>query len=131
MKKSENTKVQDFLNKIEQNDINKFKILEKLRTIVFKTIPKTEERMMYGGIMFYAEEEIPLFINENKNPVKEDFGGLFVRKQHISFEFGTGYMMEDPDKVLEGTGQFRRHLKIRSLDDITNKSVSFFIQQAI
>ncbi len=39
----------------------------------------------------------------------EDFGGLFVRKRHISFEFGKGFLMDDPNKILEGKGKYRRH----------------------
>jgi len=39
--------------------------------------------------------------------------------------------MRDPDRLLEGTGQYRRHLKIKSLSDIKDKNVSFFIKQAI
>ncbi len=38
---------------------------------------------MYGGIMFSLDD---------------DFGGIFVRKNHISFEFGNGFAMDDPDK---------------------------------
>ncbi len=71
---------------------------------------------MYGGIMFSIED---------------DFGGVFVRKNHISFEFSSGVQMDDPDNILEGTGQFRRHLKIQSLDDIKDKKVEFFVKQSL
>ncbi len=116
MKKSKNAQVQNFLNKIMMFDDEKFNILQKLREIVFSNYPKTNERMMYGGIMFSIED---------------DFGGLFVRKNHISFEFGSGAFMNDPHKILEGTGKFRRHLKIRSLADIKDKEVEFFVKQAV
>jgi len=72
--------------------------------------------MMYGGIMFSLED---------------DFGGLFVRKNHVSFEFGSGVTMDDPDNILEGIGKFRRHLKIRSLADIKDKKVEFFVEQSM
>jgi hypothetical protein len=75
-----------------------------------------DESMMYGGIMFSLDE---------------DFGGIFVRKNHISFEFGNGYTMKDPDKLLEGTGKFRRHLKIIAFSDIEDKKVEFFVRQAV
>lgn len=116
MKKSKDDKVQKFLEEIMMFNDEQFNILQKLREIVFKIHPKTNERMMYGGIMFTLEE---------------DFGGIFVRKNHISFEFGNGFTMKDPDKLLEGTGQFRRHLKIKSLLDVKNKKVEFFVKQAV
>ncbi len=115
MKKSKDEKVQKFLEVIMFND-EQFNILQKLRDIVFKNHPKTSERMMYGGVMFSLED---------------DFGGVFVRKSHISFEFVNGFTMHDPDKLLEGTGKFRRHLKIKSLSDIKNKKVTFFVKQAV
>lgn len=42
-------------------------------------------------------------------------------KIHISFELGFGVYMKDSQKILEETGKFRRHLKIRYLSDIEDK----------
>ena len=95
-------------------DDEKFNILVKLREIVFNNYPETNERIMYGGIMFSLED---------------DFGGLFVSKNHISFEFSNGFRMDDPKNLLEGTGKFRRHLKIKSFDGIEDKDVQFFVKQ--
>ena len=114
MKKSKNDQVQKFLCEIEEFDVEKFKILQGLRKTVFSTYPKVNERILYGGIMFSLEK---------------DFGGLFVSKNHVSFEFSNGYKMTDPKKLLEGTGKFRRHLKIRLLNDIKNKEVAYFVKQ--
>ena len=116
MKKSKDEKVQGFLEEIMMIDDEKYEILQKLREIVFSNYPKTSERMMYGGIMFSLEE---------------DFSGIFVRKNHISFEFINGFRMNDPKKLLEGTGKFRRHLKIKSLADIKDMEVEFFVRQSV
>jgi len=116
MKKSKNEQVQNFLEEIEMLNAEKYNILQKLRGVVFKIYPKTNEKMMYGGIMF---------------SLKDDFGGIFVRKNHVSFEFINGFKMKDPDKLLEGTEKLRRHLKIKSLSDIKNKKIDFFVKQAV
>ena len=116
MKKSKNEKVQKFLYDIESIDAEKLRILQELRDIILIQYPEVNERMVYGGIMFSH---------------KDDFGGLFVRKQHISFEFSNGFAMKDPKKLLEGTGKYRRHLKIRSLAGIKDKEVDFFVKQAV
>lgn len=113
---SKNEKVQKFLEDIMMIDSEKSEILQKLRKIVFSNYPKTDERMMYGGIMFSLEA---------------DFGGLFVRKNHMSFEFVFGVYMDDPHNILEGAGKLRRHIKIRSLADIEDKKVDFFVKQAL
>lgn len=114
MDKSKNEQVQKFLEDILMIDPGKFEILQELRKIVFTYYPKTNERIMYGGIMF---------------SLKDDFGGLFVRKKHISFEFGFGVYMKDPDNILEGSGKLRRHIKIRSFTDIEDKKIEFFVKQ--
>ena len=116
MEESKNGQVQNFLEEIMLFDDEKFNILQKLRKIVFKIYNDTSERMMYGGIMF---------------SIDGDFGGIFVRKNHISFEFGDGFKMNDPNKLLEGKGKSRRHLKIASLLDIKKKKVKYFVKQAL
>ena len=117
MKKSKDKKVQYFLDRIMIIDKEKYCTQNAIRENILKIYLKTDERMMYGGIMFSLDTY--------------DYGGLFVRKNHISFEFSKGFMMKDPYKILEGSGKFRRHLKIRSREDIKNKDVTFFIKQAI
>jgi len=114
MKRSENEKVQGFLDKIKETDSLSYQILQALRKIVFEHYPQISERIMYGGIML---------------SLKEDVGGLFACKKHVSFEFGAGYLFEDPDQLLEGGGKFRRHLKFRSPEDIQLKKVIFFVRQ--
>ena len=116
MKKPKNKHVEKYLEEIMMSNDDQFNILQKLREIVFKVYPKTNERIIYGGIMFSLDN---------------DFGGILVRKNHVSFEFGNGFAMNDPNKLLEGKGKFRRHLKIRSLSDIDDKKVEFFVKQTV
>lgn len=117
MMKSKNEKVQNFLDEVLVFDTEKYHYLLEMREIIFNIYPKVQERMMYGGIMFSISSE--------------DFCGLFVRKNHISLEFSNGTGMKDPNKLLEGTGKFRRHLKIKSNADIKDKDVTYFIKKAI
>lgn len=116
MKISKDERVNTFLEETNMLNCEQFNILQKLRGMVFKIYPKIDERMIYGGIMFSLED---------------DFGGIFVRKNHISFEFGNGFKMKDPKNLLEGTGKFRRHLKIKALSDIQDKNVDYFVKQAV
>lgn len=116
MKNSKDEKVQAFLDEIMHLNEEQFQILQRLRSIVFEQHPATSERIMYGGILF---------------SLAEDFGGIFAYKNHVSFEFSLGYQMKDPKQVLEGGGKFRRHLKIRTLQDIDDKQVDFFVKQVV
>ncbi len=116
MKHSNNPKVQAFINDIESHDSEKFTILQALRQQVFTIYPQVGERMMYGGIMFSLET---------------DFGGLFVYKKHLSFEFSNGSEMDDPNQLLEGSGKYRRHLKFSNNADIDTKELAFFLHQVV
>lgn len=115
MKESDNHEVQKLLDDIYLSNRNHYDILQELRGIVFSELSKVSERVMYGGIMF---------------TLKEDFGGIFSSTNHLSFEFSEGYRFKDSDGHLEGTGKKRRHLKIKSSSDITDKKVSYYIKQA-
>lgn len=117
MKKSKNEEVPDFLKGIMIIDTGKYNTLTEIREIVFNIYPETKERIMYGGIMFSLNSE--------------DFSGLFVREKHISFEFSNGFLMKDPNNFLEGSGKYRRHLKIKTKEDIRNKDLIFFVKQAV
>jgi len=112
--KSKNEKVQKFLDEIAGFDREKFAILQKLRAAVFAKIPVATEKIKYGGICFFAAKF---------------FGGIFVHKNHISFEFCDGATFSDPEKILAGAGKFRRHLKFFSLADIAEKKFDFFLAQ--
>jgi hypothetical protein len=83
---------------------------------VLTSYPEISERMMYGGIMFTLEK---------------DFGGVFAYKDHVSLEFSQGSQFNDPNKLLQGSGKFRRHLKFSSSEDVDDKMVLFFVDQAV
>jgi len=113
---SDNPKIQQFLDDTNMAAPDKYAILQAARDIVFHQNPAITERFIYGGIMF---------------SLGKDFGGVFVSKNHISFEFNQGYLFDDPEGVLEGAGKFRRHLKLRSPADLVDKNTEFFIKQAV
>ena len=117
MKSSNNEKVQNFLNDLKVVDPLAYSIVLEIRDIIFKVHPEVDEKMMYGGIVFFNKDEM--------------FSGLFARKNHITLEFSNGYLMKDPDNFLEGKGKYRRHLKILNKRDIVTKQTANFIKQAI
>ena len=74
-------------------------------------------RIMYGGLMFSVEGN--------------DVGGVFLRKNHVSLEFSSGYLLTDSGNFLEGTGKFRRHLKLRTTEDVETKKVKEYFRQIL
>lgn len=112
---SNNEKVQQFLIDLLDTAPDQAELLLELRKIVFDQHPNVAERMMYGGIMFSLREN--------------DMSGLFVYKNHISLEFSDGHLLNDPNKILEGKGKYRRHLKLSQNQDILDKNPTFFLAQ--
>lgn len=112
---SENEHVQQFLDDLMAADVEKYEIVQQARQIMLACHPQADECIKYGGILFALDE---------------DFGGLFVSKHHVKFDFTQGHLLHDPDHLLEGSGEFRRHLKFQSEADMTEKQLRFFIEQA-
>jgi len=116
MKKPTDQKLSALLDDLAEFDSVKHKIVSELRRMVFKTNDSITERMMYGGFMFSLEK---------------DFGGIFISKNHVSFEFSNGYLFTDENQKLEGSGKKRRHLKFKTLSELKEKDIENFIGQAI
>ncbi len=109
--------IQAFLDDLVVLKVHQFEIVQACRKLVFELSPDVGERMMYGGIMFSV--------------AGEDIGGVFSSKHHVSFEFTRGFELEDPKKLLEGKGKFRRHLKLKTNGDDELLDVKAFVQQAV
>jgi len=110
------SKINDFISDTLFVDEKKGEIVISLRELVLNTFPKTEEEIKYGGLVFIFDKRL--------------YCGIFLRKNHISVEFDYGAEMSDPDRLLEGTGKYRRHLKINKLDDIKNKKIEYYLRQS-
>jgi len=110
-------KISDFLNDIQSISPSKFEMATSIREIFSNADSNLTEEIKYGGLMFRRSNHL--------------IGGVFIYKQHLSIEFGQGAKMDDPENLLEGKGQYRRHLKIRQLQDIEGKKVAGFVDQAL
>ncbi|ELY93551.1 hypothetical protein C482_19174 [Natrialba chahannaoensis JCM 10990] len=116
MIESADPEVQTFIEDVCATDGELYEVLEALRDLVFDIYPAVDERMMYGGIMFSLED---------------DFGAVFVHTEHVTFEFTDGVQLPDPNGLLEGTGERRRHLKFETLADIEANDTTFYVERAV
>lgn len=87
---------------------------------VARHAPQAAHRPMYGGLVF--EREL--------GAAKTCVCGIYAYGKHISIEFTHGAALADPMAVLEGAGNLRRHIKLRSMGDILAKDVEGYIAQA-
>lgn len=103
------------------NDATKAEIIGSLGEMVIASVPDANLRSMYGGTVIELETNNP----------KSRIGGFYAYAEYVSLEFASGAQFDDPSGVLEGTGRLRRHVKLRSADDIGTKACKRFLDQAV
>ena len=58
------------------------------------------------------------------------FGYTNAFTAHVNVGFFRGSQLEDPDGLLEGSGKFMRHVKIRPDTDVDEKALTEMIERA-
>ena len=99
----------------------KAEITERILKIVADLSPKATYRLMYGGTVIEMRTADP----------KTRVDGVFAYTKCVSLEFTKGVILDDPNKVLEGAGKVRRHIKLDSLNGIVAKDCRTFLKQAL
>jgi len=112
-----NTDIQNFVNDIQLTSDEFYQLVLHVREIFLSNTTNLTESIKYGGIVYSKSNEL--------------IGGIFVYKKHISLEFSQGYQLTDTYSVLEGKGKFRRHIKLKTIDDVNDKNIASYIKQAI
>ncbi len=67
-------------------------------------------------------------------PTYEDHGLLCyfkVFKTHVNFGFFRGTELDDPDGLLEGTGEKMRHVKVKGQNGVNEKALKHLITAAV
>ncbi len=59
------------------------------------------------------------------------FGYFMIGKSHVTFGLYAGTSLDDPEKLLEGTGKSLRHVKLRSMDDLKRAGLRKLIKSAV
>lgn len=109
-------KVERFLQDLQLTHADLRDVVEAVRATVRAVAPDATEKMMYGGILFSAPRQ---------------FCGVFAYSAHVSVEFGQGAEMKDTHGMLEGSGRFRRHIKLQNTNEISSKQLKDYIAQAL
>jgi|SRR5580692_3468359 hypothetical protein len=92
------------------------KVVRGLRSLVKAAVPGTKITVNSWGI--------PTF--EKKDP----FCFYMVGKNHVTFGFHYGTSLDDPERLLEGTGKNLRHVKLRTAEDLEKKGLKELVLAA-
>lgn len=102
----------------DQSLINQ-KIIKAIRKFVNHTAPYLKEVVKWGNGCWVKDTD--------KIPVT----GVYADKDHIQFLFMRGSSIKDPKKLLQGKGQYVRHIKVYKISDINKKYFSNLLKQSI
>jgi len=91
-------------------------IIRALRKFVERVTPKLVESVKWGNGCWL----------KGKAPVAY----VYSDTDHVQFGFIRGSSLEDPKGLLEGKGQYVRHVKVRKVADIDSKTFGALLRQA-
>ncbi len=109
-------RISTLLEDIRLIDSGRFALVHALRELILGLDSSISEEVKYGGFLFSA---------------KKPFCGVFSYAKHVSLEFSAGASLVDKLNVLEGEGKLRRHIKLSSPQDITDKHVREYLVLAL
>ena len=63
--------------------------------------------------------------------MSEHYAYIGVHKSHVNLGFYYGATLQDPDRLLEGSGKKLRHVKIRSLEVAESRAIKELLKAAL
>jgi hypothetical protein len=63
--------------------------------------------------------------------MSEHFVYIANYRQHVNLGFYQGNEMDDPDKLLEGTGAGLRHIKIKTFEEAKSAKIKTYVKSAL
>jgi hypothetical protein len=92
-------------------------IIRALRRFVKSKAPALQESVKWGNGCWLKDEAPVAYVYSDKG--------------YVQFGFVRGSSLEDPKGLLEGKGQYVRHVKVRSAKDIDEKAFAALLRQAM
>ena len=93
------------------------KIIRALRRFVKVTAPTLAESVKWSNGCWL----------KGKTPVAY----VYSDKEWVQFGFIRGSKLKDPKKLLDGNGEYVRHIKVRTTADIDEKAFAALLRQAM
>lgn len=105
--------VEDLLEDIAPARPTNHAVVLALRALVTERAPGATEAVKYGGLHY---------------TLSAPFCGIYSHAKHVSLEFSRG--AEFDDGLLIGDGQYRRHLKFFTPEDVDDERIGAYIAAA-
>ena len=90
-------------------------IIKALRRFVKLAAPRLEESVKWGNGC-WLKGRVPIAY-------------VYSAPEYVQFGFFRGSELKDPQRLLEGAGQYVRHIKVRKLSDIDEDVFGAYLRQ--
>lgn len=102
------------------NDLEQSAIVGRLNGLILKAAPTAKTVSKYGGTLYTLKPD----------QKEGQFCGIFEYKGHVQLAFSQGTQLSDPKHLLEGSGKYRRHVNVKTEQEIDETSLVRLVKQA-
>lgn len=113
----------DFLFLLEFKEKKLIELFKDLRAYILEIYPDSNE------LLYHTHALTAVFSISDK--LSDAFCMLPVYTNHLNLGFNKGTLLNDPHKLLQGTGNLIRHIPVETAVDYRNKKVKELIQSAV
>jgi hypothetical protein len=113
----------DFLSLLQLKEQNLIDLFKDLREFVLEIHPDSNE------LLYHTHALTAVFSISEK--LGDAFCMLPIYTNHVNLGFNKGTLLEDPHKLLSGTGNLIRHIPIANPSDYRNEKVKDLIKSAV
>ena len=90
-------------------------IARQIRNLIYEVLPEVVE------VVWVPQKNTGFGTGIKKKT--EHFCWLMPATNHVNLGFNYGAELPDPNNLLEGTGKLFRHIKIKSIEQLSNKNL--------
>ena len=113
----------DFLFLLEFKEQNIIKLFKDLRGYILEIYPDSNE------LLYHTHALTAVFSGSEK--LADAFCMIPIYNNHLNLGFNQGTLINDPYKLLTGTGNLIRHISVTIPTDYRNKKVKDLLQSAV
>jgi hypothetical protein len=113
----------DFLFLLELKDKKVIDLFTDLRAFILDIYPDSNE------ILYHTHALTTVFSISDK--LADAFCMLPIYTNHLNLGFNKGTLLNDPHKLLTGTGNLIRHIPVNTPKDYRNKKVKDLVKAAV
>lgn len=113
----------DFQHFLDFKDQHIISLFSELRDYIIALYPEGNE------LLYHTHALTTVFSISDK--LSDAYCLIPIYTNHFNLGFSKGTLLDDPHKLLQGTGKLMRHIPIESSGDFRNKKVEKLIRNAI